>query len=255
MIIPFKKLNYKTWNLIRETYQQNPLLHVYLMHAILYEKRFLLLLNTSDEKIYGYILVRYVKPVTAYIYGDINSPPRLIEKVPRIRCWNKIPLAFNGKIYYRMVVEEEKFRPYYPEKALRLTTKHVKQFIEFYSSRGVYMPYGKALQLLSTKKYYGVIVNNKIVSVGMAYIKLPEVWVIANVYTRPEYRGRGYAKIVTSAITRDGLNSGAFVELFVNENNEPAIRAYKKLGYKIEGFEIWYDKLTSTIGENPNTIK
>lgn len=36
---------------------------------------------------------------------------------------------------------------------------------------------------------------------------------------------------MTSAVTRDAINSGAMAMLHVLEDNEPAIRAYRRLGY------------------------
>lgn len=68
---------------------------------------------------------------------------------------------------------------------------------------------------------------------------MPEVLPIGNVYTHPDYRGRGYAKTVTSAITGDALLSGARALLHVAEDNEPAIRVYRTLGYRTISRKPW----------------
>lgn len=39
--------------------------------------------------------------------------------------------------------------------------------------------------------------------------------------------GRGYVKIIASAITRDAIVTEAIPLLHVNENNTPAIKLYK----------------------------
>lgn len=82
-------------------------------------------------------------------------------------------------------------------------------------------------------------VNNNLISIACTYIRTKDVWVIGDVYTKPEYRGRGYAKIATSAITRDAIIAGTIPLLHVNENNTPAIKLYKKLGYKIIRKRPW----------------
>jgi Predicted acetyltransferase len=62
---------------------------------------------------------------------------------------------------------------------------------------------------------------------------------VGDVYTRPEYRGRGNAKAVTSAITREAIVSGAMASLHVKANNEPAIKVYRSLGYIIVKIHDW----------------
>ncbi len=49
----------------------------------------------------------------------------------------------------------------------------------------------------------------------------------------------GYAKAVTSAVTRDAIFSGALAMLHVEEENEPAIRAYRRLGYRVVRRKPW----------------
>ncbi|HDD33548.1 MAG TPA: GNAT family N-acetyltransferase, partial [Thermofilaceae archaeon] len=78
-----------------------------------------------------------------------------------------------------------------------------------------------------------------LVSIACAYLRLPEVWVVGDVYTHPAYRGRGYAKAATSAITSDAISAGAIAMLHVAEGNEPALRVYRALGYRVTGRKPW----------------
>jgi len=66
-----------------------------------------------------------------------------------------------------------------------------------------------ASELLVKHRYYGVFEAGELVSVACAYLRLPEVWIVGDVYTLPEHRNRGHAKAVTFAVTRDALASGA----------------------------------------------
>ena len=61
----------------------------------------------------------------------------------------------------------------------------------------------EAKEILRTYTHYGVIVNDVLASIAARYVTLPEIHVIGGVFTRREYRGRGYAKAVTSALTKE----------------------------------------------------
>jgi predicted GNAT family acetyltransferase len=56
--------------------------------------------------------------------------------------------------------------------------------------------------------------------------------VVGNVMTHPDYRGRGFAKQVTSAVTQELLRTCDQVVLNVRSDNPPAIAAYAALGFR-----------------------
>ncbi len=55
--------------------------------------------------------------------------------------------------------------------------------------------------------------------------------IVGNVMTHEAYRGRGYAKAVTSAVTAELLRTCDQVALNVRADNPPALAAYSRLGY------------------------
>ena len=58
--------------------------------------------------------------------------------------------------------------------------------------------------------------------------------VIGNVFTHPAYRGRGLATATTGAVTMALRHAGIReIALNVREDNEPAIRAYHRLGFTL----------------------
>jgi predicted GNAT family acetyltransferase len=95
--------------------------------------------------------------------------------------------------------------------------------------------------LIQTFAVYGVFVHEELVSSSQAFVQLPEVWVIGRVYTRPEYRNRGFATQVTYALTKEALEKANFAVLFVRSDNYPAIRVYTKIGYRKIDERIWFD--------------
>lgn len=85
---------------------------------------------------------------------------------------------------------------------------------------------------------YGIFIDNKLVSVMEAKVRLPEVWVIGGGFTHPAYRGRGYATLVLSAIVKEALKSAAFATAFVRSDNESAKRLVKKIGFRKIGERV-----------------
>ncbi len=83
--------------------------------------------------------------------------------------------------------------------------------------------------------YYGVVEGDQLVSVAGTHIVAPNegVAVVGNVYTHPEYRGRGYAERVTSAVSTELFERGCGeVVLTVDPLNTPAVAAYTHLGFR-----------------------
>jgi predicted GNAT family acetyltransferase len=55
---------------------------------------------------------------------------------------------------------------------------------------------------------------------------------IEGVFTRPEARGRGFARRGVAAISAELLRTSEFVTLHVDRENEPALRAYERAGFR-----------------------
>lgn len=51
-----------------------------------------------------------------------------------------------------------------------------------------------ARRILRERVYYGILDGRQLVSIASITPMTRHVWVIMDVYTRPGYRGRGYAK-------------------------------------------------------------
>jgi ribosomal protein S18 acetylase RimI-like enzyme len=82
--------------------------------------------------------------------------------------------------------------------------------------------------------YYGVRVRGRLVSAaGTHVINTREgIGVVGNVMTRTEFRGHGFAKMVTGAVTAELLGRVPDVALNVHADNVPAVAAYARLGYR-----------------------
>ena len=81
--------------------------------------------------------------------------------------------------------------------------------------------------------YYGIRVNGRLVAAAGTHVvsRTARLAVVGNVLTHTDYRGRGYAKAVTGAVTAELLRYCDEVVLNVRSDNPPALQAYSRLGY------------------------
>ncbi|MBQ3384964.1 MAG: GNAT family N-acetyltransferase [Erysipelotrichaceae bacterium] len=79
-------------------------------------------------------------------------------------------------------------------------------------------------------RYYGIKVNDKLVSLASTTAECEGLAMIVGVGTDEDYRGRGYASKVVGRLSNDLLKEGKMPCLFYV--NPAAARIYKKLGYR-----------------------
>jgi predicted GNAT family acetyltransferase len=82
--------------------------------------------------------------------------------------------------------------------------------------------------------YYGVRVGGRLVAAAGTHVVSSQsgLGVVGNVMTHRDYRGRGYAKLTTSAVTQELLRTVDHVVLNVRSDNPPALAAYRALGFR-----------------------
>jgi len=82
--------------------------------------------------------------------------------------------------------------------------------------------------------YYGVRIAGRLIAAAGTHVISPQarLGVVGNVMTHADFRGRGFAKVTTSAVTQELLRSCEDVVLNVRSDNPPAIAAYRALGYR-----------------------
>lgn len=252
-------LDRSLWRAVVELYISDPLTHCYLMYDLIYELENIdAVFRMRNGVIDAYVLLwRGPHVYGVHLWGsdiDLLKRVELPRDVPtyihlytddRRFAEKVIEIAKDSRSVVRamefldMVTDEKSFRPYNPEAARRLGEEDLDAFLEIKRVQGREIDREDARKAIARGRYYGVYVDGKLAAIAGRYIVLPEVWVIGDVYVRPEYRGRGYGKIVTSAITRDAIVSGATPLLHVDTENTPAVRLYHRLGYRVLRKRIW----------------
>jgi RimJ/RimL family protein N-acetyltransferase len=103
---------------------------------------------------------------------------------------------------------------------------------------------GFAQAILDDAVYYGIRIRGRLVSAAGTHVinRGEGIAVVGNVMTHTDYRGHGFAQMVTGAVTATLLEEVPDVALNVHADNAPAVTAYARLGYRE------YCRLTERLG-------
>lgn len=165
------------------------------------------------------ILREVIRPRAAYVAARTESMPA-VESVYRVDA---------GPPMVRMWVDRARFRPY-PAEVQRLLPVEIGELNRLYQlGFASWLP----SSAIAEGVYYGIRVNGRLIAAAGTHVISREarLAVVGNVLTHVDFRGRGYAKAVTSAVTGELLRSCDQVALNVRSDNPPALQAYRRLGY------------------------
>ena len=76
-----------------------------------------------------------------------------------------------------------------------------------------------------------LLINDEPVAQAIIQVVTGRLAQIGGVYTREEYRGRGYCKALVAELCRRICTAGRIPTLLVRQNNIPALKAYHGLGF------------------------
>ncbi len=90
-------------------------------------------------------------------------------------------------------------------------------------------------RMLETEQYYGLRIDGRLVSMGgiHVYSEQYDVAALGNIATHPDYRNRGYGRIVTAAICQSLQRSVTHIGLNMLADNSAALAIYHSLGFEI----------------------
>ncbi len=166
------------------------------------------------------ILASVIKPRAAYVAARTEALPA-IETLYRVDP---------GPEMVRMWVDRKTFRAY-PADVERLLPVEIGELNRLYQlGFASWLP----ASAIADGLYYGIRVRGRLVSAAGTHVisASARMAVVGNVMTHADYRGRGYATAVTSAVTAELLRFCDQVVLNVRADNPPALAAYRRLGYQ-----------------------
>jgi ribosomal protein S18 acetylase RimI-like enzyme len=183
-----------------------------------------------------------VAPQPLFTMGEPEGIAAVLGSViqPRVAYLAARPesLAAIGRVYrvdpgpkmVRMWVDRAGFRPF-PGLTARLLPTEVGDLNRLYDMGfAAWLPAAAVAEGV----YHGVRIRGQLVAAAGTHVVSREagIGVVGNVLTHRDYRGRGLAKTTTSAVTQELLRTCQLVVLNVRADNDPAIAAYRALGYQ-----------------------
>lgn len=166
------------------------------------------------------ILRDVVKPRIVYLAADESHLPA-VERLYRVDP---------GPQMVRMHVNRQMFQPVHGA-AQRLVPADIVDVNRLY---GLGFSGWLPADSVANGVYYGVRIAGRLVAAAGTHVISPEAQMAAvgNVMTHVDFRGRGFAKATTSAVTQELLRSCNDVVLNVRSDNPSALAAYRALGYR-----------------------
>jgi ribosomal protein S18 acetylase RimI-like enzyme len=183
-----------------------------------------------------------ITPQPLFVMGDGDAIAAILRELIRPRlvylAADRDLLAHVERVYkvdagpemMRMWVNRQMFQPVHGP-AMRLSPVDIVDLNRLYGLGFAGWLPGEAV---ANGVYYGVRVAGKLVAAAGTHVISPEgrLAAVGNVLTHTQHRGRGFAKITTSAVTQELLGMCDEVVLNVRADNPPAIAAYRALGYR-----------------------
>ncbi|MEO6349662.1 MAG: GNAT family N-acetyltransferase [Candidatus Limnocylindrales bacterium] len=166
------------------------------------------------------ILREVVKPRLVYLAAEASLLPA-VERVYRVDP---------GPQMMRMWVNRQMFQPVHGP-AIRLSPVDIVDLNRLY---GLGFSGWLPAEAIGNGVYYGVRVSGRLIAAAGTHVISPtaKLAAVGNVLTNADFRGRGFAKLTTSAVTQELLRMCDEVVLNVRADNPPAIAAYRALGYR-----------------------
>lgn len=175
-------------------------------------------------------------PKTGYTIRETRT-----EILPKLQ-----PYIEGAKIYYeqRMNVTRETFKPHSTRKARQLVESDAQALLSF---QGAPPPALENFKFwIRGATIFGIFEGDKLISMASSFNKSPDAWNIVAIRTLPEYRGKGFAGDVTSALVSLALEQTNTVTLTVLKDNAPALVCYTKLGFSKAEDRVWIDHGTGS---------
>lgn len=152
-----------------------------------------------------------------------------------------------GKVFaeHRMDVTKSTYTPRHTGKARPLTVNDAEALAAFFGAPPQAAGRFKGW-LGGAKAFMGLFDGSRLAAIGSSMVSVPEAWNLVSIETHKDFRGKGYATEVTSALVERALKDTAAVTVTVVKDNVAAIKTYQKVGFQITEDRVWVDNGTGS---------
>lgn len=149
--------------------------------------------------------------------------------------WETYQEKYQGTFWKMKLVDRTKAQsPKYmkSENVVRMEKSHAAELEKMYET--AYPDGFFDRRMLQTGGYFGYKHQDKIVSCAGIHVNSQEfgVAVLGSIATLPEFRGRGFATMVTARLLTELIPIRDVIMLNVSGQNAPAVKCYSNLGFE-----------------------
>ncbi|WP_423067507.1 GNAT family N-acetyltransferase [Devosia sp. CN2-171] len=134
-------------------------------------------------------------------------------------------------LHVKPVLQMVSARPAPPDGAISTTKLGAADFSKMLALVDIARPGPLGPRAMELGGFRGIFDGDELVALAGERLRLEGYTEVATVCTHPDYRGRGLAKAVVSAVVQDIVDAGSVAFLGVDDGNTPAIRLYEQLGF------------------------
>jgi ribosomal protein S18 acetylase RimI-like enzyme len=185
-----------------------------------------------------------INPPVLFCTGDPVRISRLLSDIPAGSYQYSVPAdhldVLPGRMelqttvsMLRMVLDRSRFPMDRDWGAKRLSSRQLPDIHALFANHSD-QPDAFVPSQLDQDTFFGIFEKNRMVSFAGTHVlsSASSVAAVGNVFTHPDHRGNGLATRVTGAVTASLLQQGIrTIVLNVSGKNNPAVQAYKKLGF------------------------
>jgi ribosomal protein S18 acetylase RimI-like enzyme len=186
-----------------------------------------------------------LEPPVLFAFGPVNDFKPLANQIrpgryqytllerhyPAIQA--RLAVEIEARMW-RMVLDPQKFSGGMPNEVNQLTQVHTDALQALFKDHPDRPDAYHPSQLIGPGVFYGVFVDDQLVAAAGTHIVSPEMSVaaIGNIFTHPDWRGRGLCARVTQAVAAHLVTEGIeLIVLNVKVSNAGALRCYEKVGF------------------------
>lgn len=167
--------------------------------------------------------IMHILPVSFYAHLSLG-----LEHIFKEHC----RVQSHGEHYKMALVDTSPLRDIDCSQTVRLSIgdlDEVRQLYEKGYSGNWFDP-----RMLETNQYFGIRIENRLVSVAgvHVYSERYRVAALGNITTHPDHRNRGYGTTVTAKLCQSLSERVDHIGLNVKADNDIAISCYRKLGFE-----------------------
>jgi ribosomal protein S18 acetylase RimI-like enzyme len=180
------------------------------------------------------------------LFQHLPTGPFLIRETKASLVEKLKPKLPQAKIYeeHRMVLQKSDAQLSNSTRARRVTELDAPALAKF---RGAPPQAAEGMKFwIRGAVILAVFENDQIVSMGTTIVRTDAVWDLAAVETLPDFRRKGFATDVVSALCAEAFKFVDAVSLTVLKDNLPALKTYSGLGFQIIDDLVWIDNGTGS---------